>query len=98
MTISAFPEKMGLVESLAHPGGNITGLSHAGPEVTGKRLQLLKQLAPKTVAHRRARQLRRARSTSSPFVRPSGRGGARPRAADGSMPGRRTITPPPSRP
>jgi len=49
MTISAFPEKVGLVESLAHPGGNITGLSHAAPEVTGKRLQLLKQLAPKTL-------------------------------------------------
>jgi putative ABC transport system substrate-binding protein len=49
MTISAFPEKVGLVESLAHPGGNITGLSHASPEVSGKRLQLLKQLAPKTV-------------------------------------------------
>jgi len=49
MTISAFPEKVGLVESLSHPGGNITGFSHAAPEVTGKRLQLLKQLAPKTV-------------------------------------------------
>jgi len=49
MTISAYPERMGLAESLSHPGGNITGLSHAAPEVTGKRLQLLKQLAPKTV-------------------------------------------------
>ena len=49
MTISAFPEKVGLVESLSHPGGNITGFSHAAPEVTGKRLQLLKQLAPRTV-------------------------------------------------
>jgi putative ABC transport system substrate-binding protein len=49
MAISAYPERMGLAESLSHPGGNITGLSHAAPEVAGKRLQLLKQLAPKTV-------------------------------------------------
>jgi putative ABC transport system substrate-binding protein len=49
MTISSYPERMGLAQSLSHPGANITGLSHAGTEVTGKRLQLLKQLAPKTV-------------------------------------------------
>ena len=49
MAISAYPERTGLAESLSHPGGNITGLSHAGSEVTGKRLQLLKQLAPKTL-------------------------------------------------
>jgi len=48
MTIAAYPERMGLAESLSHPGANITGLSHAAPEVAGKRLQLLKQLAPKT--------------------------------------------------
>ena len=49
MAISAYPEKTGLAESLSHPGGNITGLSSAAPEVAGKRLQLLKQLAPKIV-------------------------------------------------
>jgi len=49
MTIAAYPERMGLAESLSHPGSNVTGLSHAAPEVAGKRLQLLKQLAPKTV-------------------------------------------------
>jgi putative tryptophan/tyrosine transport system substrate-binding protein len=48
MTISSFPEKLGLVESLAHPGGNVTGLSNASSELAGKRLQLLKQIAPKT--------------------------------------------------
>ncbi len=37
MAISAYPERLGLAESLSHPGGNITGLSHAAPEVTGKR-------------------------------------------------------------
>jgi len=49
MTISSYPERVGLADSLSHPGGNIAGLSHAAPEVTGKRLQLLKQLAPKTM-------------------------------------------------
>jgi len=49
MAISAYPERMGLAQSLSHPGANITGLSHAAPEVAGKRLQLLKQLAPKTM-------------------------------------------------
>jgi putative ABC transport system substrate-binding protein len=33
----------GLVESLAHPGGNITGLSLQTPELSGKRLELLRQ-------------------------------------------------------
>ena len=33
----------GLVESLAHPGGNITGMSLLSPEVSGKRLELLRQ-------------------------------------------------------
>ena len=31
MTNSAFPDKIGLVESLAHPGGSVTGLSNVGP-------------------------------------------------------------------
>jgi ABC transporter substrate binding protein len=34
------------VESLAHPGGNITGISAAGAEMAGKRLELLRQLIP----------------------------------------------------
>ena len=37
----------GLVTSLAHPGGNITGMTFlAGPEIAGKQLQLLKEVAP----------------------------------------------------
>lgn len=47
MAISSHPEKIGLVESLARPGGNVTGLSNAAPELMGKRFQILKELVPK---------------------------------------------------
>jgi putative ABC transport system substrate-binding protein len=40
------PVGMKLAQSLAHPGGNITGLSNFGGEIAGKRLQLLKELVP----------------------------------------------------
>jgi len=48
MTNSAYPDKMGLVETLARPGGNVTGFSNFGPELVGKSLELFKELAPKT--------------------------------------------------
>jgi putative tryptophan/tyrosine transport system substrate-binding protein len=40
------PVADGLVASLAHPGGNITGLTFLGPELVSKRLGLLKQALP----------------------------------------------------
>jgi putative ABC transport system substrate-binding protein len=40
------PVGMKLVESIARPGGNITGLSNFGRDVAGKRLQLLKEMVP----------------------------------------------------
>jgi len=40
-TVVTGPVEQGLVESLAHPGGNLTGLSNNPPALSGKRLQLL---------------------------------------------------------
>jgi putative ABC transport system substrate-binding protein len=37
----------GLVDSLARPGGNVTGLTHISIELLGKRLELLKEVLPK---------------------------------------------------
>ena len=41
------PVGNGYVASLARPGGNITGLSSVAPELSGKRLELLKETVPK---------------------------------------------------
>src|SRR4029450_12654921 len=43
---SADPVGAGLVESLARPGGNITGSTFISSEITGKRLELLKEMLP----------------------------------------------------
>jgi putative ABC transport system substrate-binding protein len=41
------PVSSGFVGSLARPGGNITGLATFGPEISGKQLELLKQIIPR---------------------------------------------------
>jgi putative tryptophan/tyrosine transport system substrate-binding protein len=41
------PVGIGLVQSLARPGGNVTGSSVLGPETAMKRLELLKELIPR---------------------------------------------------
>ena len=44
--VGADPVAMGLVDSLAHPGGNITGVTSMNTDVVSKRLELMHQLAP----------------------------------------------------
>jgi putative tryptophan/tyrosine transport system substrate-binding protein len=46
MTQVGDPVGSGFVASLARPGGNITGLSSLAPELSGKRLELLKEIVP----------------------------------------------------
>jgi putative ABC transport system substrate-binding protein len=41
------PVGVGFVASLARPGGNITGVTHLAPDLTGKRLELLKEVVPR---------------------------------------------------
>ena len=47
MAIAGDPVKAGVVGSLARPGGNVTGLTLIHPELSGKRLQLLKEAVPR---------------------------------------------------
>ena len=47
MSVVADPVGSGLVVNLAHPGGNVTGLSLMTPELSAKRLQLLKEAIPR---------------------------------------------------
>src|SRR5215469_1603891 len=46
MTNDADPVGAGFVASLARPGGNITGLANFNPELSGKRVELLKEIIP----------------------------------------------------
>ena len=47
MGTGSYPDKLGFVESLARPGGNVTGLSNLAPELMAKKLDLLKEFVPK---------------------------------------------------
>src|SRR5262245_28597089 len=66
------PVEGGLVSSLAHPGGNLTGTTAAGSELVGKQLELLKEAIPKlsrvavlwNSAAMDARQLRQTQSAA----------------------------------
>jgi putative ABC transport system substrate-binding protein len=47
MTFDSDPVGNGFVNSLAHPGENITGLSNVAPEISGKQIEILKEIVPK---------------------------------------------------
>jgi putative tryptophan/tyrosine transport system substrate-binding protein len=47
MAFDSDPVGSGFVVSLARPGGNVTGLSSLSPELSGKQVQLLKEIVPK---------------------------------------------------
>ena len=46
MSGASDPVGTGFVASLARPGGNVTGLSTMSPQISGKRLELLKEVVP----------------------------------------------------
>jgi len=47
MTFDSDPVGNGFVASLARPAGNVTGLSNVAPEISGKRVEILKEIIPK---------------------------------------------------
>jgi putative ABC transport system substrate-binding protein len=49
MGFGADPVETGLIENLAHPGGNITGLTNVARQLAGKRLEFLKEAVPRVV-------------------------------------------------
>jgi putative ABC transport system substrate-binding protein len=47
LAVSGDPVGLGWAKSLAHPGGNVTGVVTLSPEITAKRLELLKEVVPR---------------------------------------------------
>jgi len=66
MVSSADPVATGLIESLARPGGNVTGLSGATPELAAKNLELIREILPS--AKRVAVLVNAADSFAKPFL------------------------------
>jgi putative tryptophan/tyrosine transport system substrate-binding protein len=56
MAAASDPVGAGLITSLARPGGNVTGSTLLAPELSGKRLELLKEAIPRLSCTRRGRR------------------------------------------
>ncbi len=74
VAVTGDPVAAGLVASVARPGGNITGLASMAPELVGKQLELLKEVAPKVS---RVAVLRNPSNQGHPFVLRQAEGAAR---------------------
>ena len=48
MSNGADPVTFGLVQSFAHPGGNVTGLANFAEELASKQLDVIRELLPRT--------------------------------------------------
>lgn len=64
MAPAGAPVETGLVASLAHPGGNVTGVSIATAEVSGKRLEMIRDMIPA------ARRVVILANAADPFAKP----------------------------
>jgi len=59
------PMETGLIKSLAHPGGNITGIAGVGAELAGKLVELIREMVPSV------RRVAALANAPDPFWRPS---------------------------
>jgi putative tryptophan/tyrosine transport system substrate-binding protein len=64
MALAGDPVGTGLVESLARPGGNVTGMSNVGAELAGKSVELIRELLPS------ARRVAALVNVPDPFSKP----------------------------
>jgi putative ABC transport system substrate-binding protein len=64
MALAGNPIETGLVESLARPGGNVTGMSNVGSELAGKTIELIRELLPS------ARRVAALVNAPDPFSKP----------------------------
>jgi putative ABC transport system substrate-binding protein len=69
IAIGSSAVELGLVDSLARPGGNLTGSTVLSPEISAKRLELLKEAVPRIT--RVAVMVRRDSPVTGPYLRPT---------------------------